>query len=61
MHRDHSIIACLHHIYMGVIHGAHSVHGESHIQCNANQEIATLVHRPEGKLHGIRNSQGTLP
>ena len=39
--RDHSIIACSCHIYMGVILRAHSVHGESHIQHNANWELAT--------------------
>jgi len=41
---DHSVIACLCHIhgYMGVILRAHSVRGESHIQRNANGEVATL-------------------
>jgi len=38
---DHSIIACSRHIYMGVILPAHPVRGESHIQCNANWEVAT--------------------
>jgi len=33
---DHSIIACLRHICMGVILCAHPVRGESHIQRNAN-------------------------
>jgi len=39
--RDHSIIACSRHIYMGVVLRAHPVRGESHIQRNANQEVAT--------------------
>ena len=40
--RDHSIIACLRHIYKGIILRAHPVRGESHIQRNANWEVATL-------------------
>ena len=39
--RDHVIIACSRHIYMGVILRAHPVRGESHIQRNANREDAT--------------------
>jgi len=40
---NHSIITCSHHIqYMGVILRAHPVRGESHIQRNANREVATL-------------------
>jgi len=39
---DHSIIARLCHIYIGVVLHAHPVCGESHIQCNANREIATI-------------------
>ena len=39
--RDHSIIACSRHIYMGVILRAHPICGELHIQCNANREVAT--------------------
>jgi len=42
-YHDHSIIACLHHIYTGVILHAHLVHGESHIQRNANWEVATRI------------------
>ena len=38
---DHSSIACFRHIYMGVILRAHPVLGESHIQHNANGEVAT--------------------
>jgi len=37
---DHSI-ACLCHVYMGVILHAHPVCGESHIQRNTNWEVAT--------------------
>jgi len=38
--RDHCIIACSHHVYMGVVLRTHPVRGESHIQrqrrgCNA--------------------------
>jgi len=38
---DHSIIACSRHVYMGVVLRAHPVRGESHIQTNANGEVAT--------------------
>jgi len=38
--RDHSIIACSHHIYGVVLH-AHSVRGEPRIQRNARGEVAT--------------------
>jgi len=41
VHRDHSIIACLCHINMGVILRTHPVRGESHIQHKANREVAT--------------------
>jgi len=41
---DHSIIACLHHLNMGVVLRAHPVHGESHIQLNTNGEVATQPH-----------------
>jgi len=40
---NHSFTACLHHIYMGVVLRAHPVHGEPHIQCNANGEVATQL------------------
>jgi len=40
--RDHSIIACLHHMYMGVNLHAHPVHGELRIQHHANWEVATI-------------------
>ena len=41
VHRDHSIIACLCHINMGVILCTHPVRGESHIQHKANRQVAT--------------------
>jgi len=41
--RDHSIIACSRHKYIGVILRAHPVRGESHIRRNANREIATVI------------------
>jgi len=41
LHRDNSIIACLRHIYMGVILPAHPVCRESHNERNANREVAT--------------------
>jgi len=46
--RDHSIIACLHHLYMGVVLRSHSVHGEPRIQRNANGEVATIYFHIEG-------------
>jgi len=42
--RDHSIIACSRHIYIGVALRSHSVRGESHIQRDANREVATEVY-----------------
>ena len=39
--RDHSIIACLRHIYNGVILHAYPVRGESHNQRNTTGEVAT--------------------
>ena len=41
--RDHSLIACSCHIHMGVILRAHPVCGDSHIQCNASGEVATVA------------------
>jgi len=41
--RDESVIACSRHVHLGVILRAHPVHGELHIQRNANQEIATIA------------------
>ena len=41
MHRDHSLITCSRHLYMGVVLYTHSVRGEPCIQCNASQEFAT--------------------
>jgi len=38
---DHSMIACSRHIHVGVVLRTHFVHGESHIQRNTNQEVAT--------------------
>jgi len=40
---DHSIIACLRYIYMGVILCSHPIRGESHIQPNANREVTTMA------------------
>jgi len=40
--RNYSIIACLCHLYMGVLFHAHSIHGELRIQRNANWEVATV-------------------
>jgi len=39
---DHSSIACLRHIYTGAILHAHPICGGSHIQHNANWEVATV-------------------
>jgi len=39
---DHSIIACTPHIYVGSVLRTHPVRGESHIQRNANREVATV-------------------
>jgi len=39
---DHSVNAGSRHIYMGVIVGAHSVRGESHIQRNVNGDVAIV-------------------
>jgi len=41
--RDHSIIACSRHIYIGVALRAHSVRGEPRIQRNASGEVATAA------------------
>jgi len=43
MRGNQSIIACSRHVYMGVVLRAHPVRGESHIQRNANREVATLL------------------
>ena len=40
-HEDHSITACPHHIYTGVILRTHSICGELHIQHNAKREVTT--------------------
>jgi len=42
MRRNHSVIACSCHIYMGVILRAHPIRGESHIKRNANREVALV-------------------
>jgi len=39
---DHSIIAYSCHIHLGVILRGHPVRGDSHIQRNANREVATI-------------------
>jgi len=49
--RDHSIIACSFHIYMGIILRTHPIHGESHIQCNTNREVATTTPSFYNKPH----------
>jgi len=41
--RDHYISACSRH--MGVVHHAHPIRGELHIQHNAKREAATLASR----------------
>ena len=41
--RDHSIISCSRRIYTGVILRAHPLRGESHIQRDANREVATAL------------------
>jgi len=51
MCRNHSIIACSCHIYMGVILHAHPVGGESQIWHNANGEVATTIPHLYNKLH----------
>jgi len=38
------------HIYLGVILCTHPVHGESHIQCNANREVATQQYQQTPNL-----------
>ena len=40
--RDHSVIACSRHVYMGVILRTHPVLGEAHIQCNTNRDVAAV-------------------
>jgi len=42
MRRNHSIVACSRHIYLGIVLRAHPVRGESHVQRNVNGEVATL-------------------
>ena len=43
LHRDDSINAYSRHIYMGVILRVHPIRGKSHIQRNANEEVATVL------------------
>ena len=38
---DHTITACSCHIYVSVVLRAHPGHGEPHVQCNGNGEVAT--------------------
>jgi len=40
--RAHASAECSRYVYNSVVLGAHSIHGESHIQHNANGEVATL-------------------
>ena len=42
MHRNQSTIACACHLCMGAVLRTHPAHGESHIQRNDNQEVATV-------------------
>ena len=49
--REHSIIACSCHIYMGVVLRAHSVRGEPRIQRNASGVIATRAGLKPMQLH----------
>ena len=44
--RNHSSIAYLHHIYMGVVLRTRSICGELHIHRNANREVAKTVLQP---------------
>ena len=39
LHRDHSIIACLRHMYMGVILHAHPVCHESHKEATPTERL----------------------
>jgi len=39
LRRNHSIIACSRHIYLGVVLRAHPVRVETHIQRNASREV----------------------
>jgi len=39
--RDHSILACAHHIYLCVALCAHPICRESHFKCNTNRQVAT--------------------
>ena len=43
-HSAHSIIACSRHMYMGAILRAHPIRGDSHIQRNADREVATVLY-----------------
>ena len=52
--RAYSIYTSLRHIYMGVVSHVHPICGESHIQHNANREVATY------KLPAIRLFQASL-
>ena len=47
---DHSIIACWSHICMGAVLRAHLVRDESHIQRNANREVATVLYADDINL-----------
>jgi len=55
MHRNHSIVACSCHGYMGVVLRAHSVRGEPRIQRNASGEVATLPLQ-QGQGHPLKNT-----
>jgi len=45
MRRNHTVIACSRHLYMGVVFRVHPVRGELRIQRNASGEVATLHNR----------------
>jgi len=52
---DHSIIACSCHIFMGLVLRLHPVRGESHIQRNANGEVATILQISVGSCKNQHN------
>jgi len=55
MRGNHFIIACSFHVYVGVVHRAHSVRDESHIQCNASGVVATDATKIQQCLY-LRNT-----
>jgi len=57
-HGYHSIIACSHHVYIGVVCRTHSVHGEPRIQRNASGVVATV---PTANKIRLKLQNKTLP